>query len=99
MLKTLNTSPKRQIEFEFLSQSPAVRFREGDRLRRIESLHCKCLYGSASMDHSSHVFTDSEVYFAEEGFGWCSIQSKTVAKSVETVLMQGSTPEHKRLSP
>jgi hypothetical protein len=40
--------------------------------------HCKCFYSSASVDHSSHVFTVGEVCFAEDCFGWCSIQSKTV---------------------
>jgi hypothetical protein len=35
-------------------------------------------YISASVDHSSHVFTGSEVCFADDYFGWCSI-----AQSVE----------------
>jgi hypothetical protein len=41
--------------------------------------HCKCFYSSASVDHSSHVCTGSEVCFAEDCFGWCSIQSEIVA--------------------
>jgi len=41
--------------------------------------HCKCFYSSASVDHSSHVFTGGEVCFAEDRFGWCSIQPEIVA--------------------
>jgi len=41
--------------------------------------HCKCFYSSASVDHSSHVFTGGEVRFAEDRFGWSSIQSDIVA--------------------
>ena len=41
--------------------------------------HCKCFYSSASVDHSSHVFTGGEVCFAEDRFGWCTIQSEIVA--------------------
>ena len=41
--------------------------------------HCKCFYSSASVDHSSHVLTGGEVCFAEDRFGWCTIQSEIVA--------------------
>ena len=69
----------------------AVRFREVGVLNHLVSLeefsndsmwtHCSIVsaYSSASVDHSSHVFTGGEVCFVEDYFDWCSIQSKIVA--------------------
>jgi hypothetical protein len=52
---------------------------------------CKCFYSSASVDHSSHVFTGGEVCFAEDRFGYAFIEALSLWADRFNFAREGST--------